>query len=821
MGDVRAHFMSVIGSLPENIWFCYNSLKFDGSTRSAPKWSVASVLDIDSEVVVKGVNACNYFKSRGGTRYEAKNTSGRMIFVHKTMWGTDVRDGKKVGCRWLSVGAAYPTHTPPDQCKGLMPCPILSKTLLQQVHEWGGIILKHQENPSTPAQLSQESVTLTTPVTPELNPLPKQASKKRKAMFTYSTGRYKNARTDKLISVIETESGVDSTNPEQWTRSMYDVLTRTSCLPKLMELELNQNTFSAEASLKMHFKCNLSYNAMRPALQVMRQSLPNIHVASMKETRDLRDKLIKEVCPAVRTPPPAVQQVVGDTARYTRVIDFTKAVLQSPHAQSHIEWKCFSGQVVLLIAIDFAWVTGAGQRGLEIGFATVANLTKIRNNPYASGLVYLSEVKESQHSLYHASKMILEGLENGVGTVQFNCTGRDCSFCKFCNIMEPTETHVTQIQIFGCSDDKATHELMGVAPTRCYICAGKYGSGSETIDTPSGSASTSLETASADSTPPRSLEDYETASEEYFALYEAFDPDGSRSREYFMETAAYKTWKTKYAICTGPCALVQLRSIANVRWCFLHMCLRVINTVLEKTFYSYATQLEADNKGGVDALARSFKKIGLGTRGATILRKYQVALEEEKLTVGPKDFTSAKSKASTAGWSVKRYLKIRAVTMKTRLIKELLDLNQDKQLKDYKHLTVYELKPLLEAQLITAVKSGVVKSPELLQGIPRRLRSDQETDHISSDAHASTSFLTDRKILEDIGAIIGDKDGLLGGECMKLLKGYREVAATMNSNILRLRRRWRRMWSKRKKQFLKLKKTFKAFCSRLISAYTN
>lgn len=216
--------------------------------------------------------------------------TGTIIFIHKTKWGCDHRDGKKFECLWLSVGDSHPPHTPLDQQKGLIHYSILTKAVLEQVNQWSAGILQALDiiSVSPQGKRTHLSQAHTSPSTLEETPLSPQASKKRKAISSYSSGRFKNARIDKLIKVMETASGVDSKNPEQFMPLVHDIAARTNCLTRLRELHQGQILLAAESALMRHVQHNLSHSAMQPDLRVIQEPLPDCHVASKNETSLLR-----------------------------------------------------------------------------------------------------------------------------------------------------------------------------------------------------------------------------------------------------------------------------------------------------------------------------------------------------------------------------------------------------------------------------------------------------------------------------------------------------------------------------------------------------
>lgn len=91
----------------------------------------------------------------------------------------------------------------------------------------------------------------------------------------------------------------------------------------------------------------------------------------------------------------------------------------------------------------------------------------------------------------------------------------------------------------------------------------------------------------------------------------------------FLESDYYQKWKQQYESSNGVCALLSLKELDGVRWCFLHKVLNMVNKVLACTFLPYATGLEADGKPGVARIAAAYKDIGMPTRANTMMRKYK------------------------------------------------------------------------------------------------------------------------------------------------------------------------------------------------------
>lgn len=181
--------------------------------------------------------------------------------------------------------------------------------------------------------------------------------------------------------------------------------------------------------------------------------------------------------------------------------------------------------------------------------------------------------------------------------IKFKCSGATCSHCKYTNGAHAgsTETHEVPMRVISISDDAATHEMMGVNPQCCFLCKTHLRKPAQPWD---------IESVD--------IQYYRDCNADYFAAKDAWE--ATDKQVAFKDSKHFEDWSQKWQISTSCCALSVLADLWDVRWCFLHMVLNMVNKLLEKTFINYATTQEATGKNGATKFASALSSIGLVTR---------------------------------------------------------------------------------------------------------------------------------------------------------------------------------------------------------------
>eukprot|EP00041_Stephanoeca_diplocostata_P020689 m.467768 g.467768 ORF g.467768 m.467768 type:complete len:1046 (+) comp21642_c1_seq19:793-3930(+) len=779
----RNAFVSAISFLPEGLWFSYNSQRFDGATRSATKWSVAGVLDISEEVVSKGVVACDNFRTKWGLNSnccQLNNAQGELVWIHKMVYGkTVLSNGKTQSCRWLSIGMNCPSHTPKDQVNGRVNgvSSILPSLTTAQTLELAGAI-QCVEGSSAAASSSLPTCAASS-LTASTLPSQRQAApaeSSERTMMRQRSSRIPVADTrnehrkrklaESALGELYKSMNVDKENPSDVAKMFQLVHSVAGYSP------LSVKSLTPDNAMELHFRCNLSYTSLKLLLQRVSAMDLGITVCKSEEVVKYREGL--QGIPKVRKPSEAEATIVGQSARYTRMVDFITSMLDSDSVRKNLDWKRFDGQLVILFAIDHAWVTGIGKRGLEIGFASLGNLFKYRNSPRACGLLYLSGEKETHQTLQAAVRLILAGISelkrNGF---KMRCLGAKCEFCKQMGITVPCTEHIVPVRIFAVCDHKATHEMMGVDSDQCYRCNHKFSNSTGTGDL-------------------FTMEYFGKVNDAYEASFNEFKSCEHNNIQYHG-SEQYSSFMDAHPGHVGPCALYAIEEIDGVRWCFLHMVLNMVNKVLKSTFLAYASKLEAEHKDGVYRLIKAYKKIGMPTRAQTMKEKYEKAMKDAKLVTHATDSTTGKQPSSRIEKAVDLYFENGGKWKKAELVAELVDLaarRKDnvnglrKRLQD--KYTIPVLKDMLHKELQESVQSQLFPIAELMKRTRRSLLMSPNEQLASASSTAARPAAGKKLVMPtEMSKIIDTKDTLLGNECMLLLNGkYKAVARELSDSII-------------------------------------